>query len=389
MPSPQLGNIGLALQGLGAGLQGQLPQFLQVQNQKQGLQLEQRQQDIAEQQQQLVNMENRQKAMFQDAQAALQLAESGNIEGVVKLGINRLQMLRQVAQFDPNVDPSDTQRITQLAIAARNGETEALELLKDELRSTTETGMAMGFLAMPESSTKVVGSFLVDDKTGKVVFDASEEGPRERAQDQNGVLRYIDTGEPVFSQVAAIDRELSEQDKFERAKTIRSEITAANKDFSQLAGSWDRIAASADDPSAAGDLALIFNFMKMLDPGSTVREGEFATAQNATGIPTQIRNLFNRAQSGERLSESQRRDFFGQAENIFSASRERSDTITDEFVRLGEKYGLNRDDIVINRGESPTIQAPTDVPVVESVEEFNDLPSGTIYLEDGIQYRKP
>ena len=54
MPS-QLDNIGLALQGFGAGVQGQLPQFMQAQNQQQGLQLEaqNRQQDMAMRQQQM------------------------------------------------------------------------------------------------------------------------------------------------------------------------------------------------------------------------------------------------------------------------------------------------------------------------------------------------
>jgi len=34
--------------------------------------------------------------------------------------------------------------------------------------------------------------------------------------------------------------------------------------------------------------------MKILDPGSVVREGEFATAQNSAGIPERIRAKYNR-----------------------------------------------------------------------------------------------
>ena len=49
--------------------------------------------------------------------------------------------------------------------------------------------------------------------------------------------------------------------------------------------------------------------MKMLDPTSVVREGEFATAQNATGVPERIRNSFNKAMSGERLGQKQRTKF--------------------------------------------------------------------------------
>jgi hypothetical protein len=178
---------------------------------------------------------------------------------------------------------------------------------------------------------------------------------REMREDQNGVLRYVDDSTPVFPEVETVAASLGNKDHFDQAKAIRSEIANATKDFSEIANSWDRIAASADDPSAAGDLALIFNYMKMLDPGSTVREGEFANAQNAAGIPDRIRNVFNRAQSGERLNPAQRRDFFNQAENIFEATKERADVLTDSFVRLGERAGLSRDDLVIDRGEAPTI----------------------------------
>ena len=35
--------------------------------------------------------------------------------------------------------------------------------------------------------------------------------------------------------------------------------------------------------------------MKMLDPGSTVREGEYATAKNTAGIEQGLRNSLNAA----------------------------------------------------------------------------------------------
>lgn len=384
MASPQLQNIGLALQGFSAGLQGQLPQFQAAQNQRQQLQMQQE-----EQRQKMI--QERQKTMFTDANAALNLLDSGNVDGVVMLGMNRLQALKQLSSQFPDIDPSDTQRITQLAIAAKNGSEEAEELLRGELSTIVELGQSYGILQAPEASTKVVGNYLVDDKTGKVVFDASQEGPRERAQDQNGVLRYIDDGSPVFPQVSQLDSELSDKDKFDRAKAIRGEITNDTKEFTQIANSWDRIAASANDPSAAGDLALIFNFMKMLDPGSTVREGEFATAQQAAGIPTRIVNLYNQALKGERLSETQRSDFFGQAQNIFDASKGRAENIVGEYVRLGEKYGLTRDDLVIERGDSPEInmQPSSVLKEITSQAEYDALPSGALYLEDGVRYRKP
>ena len=90
---------------------------------------------------------------------------------------------------------------------------------------------------------------------------------------------------------------------------LRGEFINQNKVFMDVRDAWSRLNSSNDD--AAGDLSLIFNYMKMLDPGSTVREGEFATAQNATGIPERVLNSYNNALKGTRLSSGQRDQFKG------------------------------------------------------------------------------
>lgn len=70
--------------------------------------------------------------------------------------------------------------------------------------------------------------------------------------------------------------------------------------------------------TAADDMAMIFSFMKVLDPASTVREGEFAQAQDTAGIPDRIRNYYNRAQTGNRLNPNQRADMIRTAERLYA-----------------------------------------------------------------------
>jgi hypothetical protein len=359
----QLQNIATAMQGFSAGLQGQLPQFQQVQQQRLVQEEEQRRYN-QEQQQKMV--EQRQQTMFTDANAALQLVKMGNLDGAVQLGLNRLKGLEQLSQQFPDIDPSDTQRVTQLAIAARNGDEEALEHLTAELESTVQVGKALGILAtekpeiIPQSAVSPTGQVAMRNADGTLKTEtlpgftaAAEE--RKTAQDQNGILRFVDDGEPVFPEVEKLEADLTDKDRFDRAKSIRGEIDTANKDFTVIANSWDRIASSADAPSAAGDLALLFNFMKMLDPGSTVRESEFANAQSAGSIPERMRGAWQRVISGQRLTPDQRIDFYNQAQNIFDAAGSRANAIRDEYVRLAERSGLTRDDVVVERGAAPVI----------------------------------
>lgn len=117
------------------------------------------------------------------------------------------------------------------------------------------------------------------------------------------------------------------------------------KDFAPIRDAFGRIQAAANNPSAAGDLALIFNYMKMLDPGSTVREGEFATAQNATGVPQRVLNTYNNIVTGERLSPPQRADFVSQSGALFNSQASAYNREAEVYRGYADQYGLSPDRI--------------------------------------------
>ena len=104
--------------------------------------------------------------------------------------------------------------------------------------------------------------------------------------------------------------------------------------------------------------------MKMLDPGSVVREGEFATAQNAAGVPERIMNIYNKLITGERLNVSQRNSFKGQAKNLYSSALESEKTVRTGLERIATGYGLNTNNIFYTAAEAaPVAQtSPTATP---------------------------
>lgn len=120
------------------------------------------------------------------------------------------------------------------------------------------------------------------------------------------------------------------------ANALSDDFVRDSKDFITRAQSLNTILSSAKQPSAAGDLALIFSYMKMLDPGSTVREGEFANAQNAAGVPEQIRALYNRMRTGERLSADQRKDFVNRARGIYTGAKRLHDQTVKTYTQRAE-----------------------------------------------------
>jgi hypothetical protein len=124
---------------------------------------------------------------------------------------------------------------------------------------------------------------------------------------------------------------------------VRGEYTGQLKDFVSVRDAFGRVAAAAEDPSAAGDLALIFNYMKMLDPGSVVREQEFANAQNAAGVPERVRAAYNNALRGERLTDNTRGDFLDRAGRLFSTQLDTANKTREVYGSLADQYGFSRD----------------------------------------------
>ena len=138
-------------------------------------------------------------------------------------------------------------------------------------------------------------------------------------------------------------------------KDIDKAISDARKEFTNLApikmfsdqsSSYGRIVASAADPSPAGDLALIFNYMKVLDPGSAVRETEFANAQNAGSVPTRIRSLYNNVLEGTRLTPEQRADFVNRGTRIYQDAERQYKGLAEQYSDFAVQAGLPPERII-------------------------------------------
>jgi len=136
---------------------------------------------------------------------------------------------------------------------------------------------------------------------------------------------------------------------FSREQGLRKEYTASPeyKRFDDVRASFERVRAGAQRDSGAGDLSLIFGFMKMLDPGSVVREGEFANAENTAGVPDRIRNLYNRVVSGERLQPGQRQEFVSTAGDLYQQEATRIGSLNERYSGIASGYQIDPSRVIV------------------------------------------
>lgn len=157
--------------------------------------------------------------------------------------------------------------------------------------------------------------------------------------------------------------------------SLRKEFNATKvvERFTKQTASYQTILDSAKDPSPAGDMALIFNFMKVLDPGSTVREGEYATARQAGSLLDRmgLRNLYNTTLQGFTLSPAQRADFVNRAGTLYSGARDDYDNFRGQYEGIATRGGLKIEDALPRYSVDGQLLKIDSIPVINA----NDIPA--------------
>jgi hypothetical protein len=104
-------------------------------------------------------------------------------------------------------------------------------------------------------------------------------------------LRAKPEGPSPTQQAIAGQRTIQNEDR------LADDFRQSTRDIAQVANHYQSFVSSipnSERGDPAAQQAMIFAWMKMLDPTSVVRPSEYATAENARGVPETIRNLHNK-----------------------------------------------------------------------------------------------
>ena len=168
--------------------------------------------------------------------------------------------------------------------------------------------------------------------------------------DSNGIEQYLED--------ERTNRTTRRDGDFTKSNTLRTQFVAASKGFSERADKFSQIRTAATDPSAAGDIAMIFAYMKLLDPNSVVRESEYATAANAGPlVDARTRGLYNQLIQGTRLLPAQRADFMKVAAGTYGNALDEYEESRTRFNTLAVNSDLDFDlDVYPNSAPGITIE---------------------------------
>ena len=183
----------------------------------------------------------------------------------------------------------------------------------------------------------------------KSILDATQPKAAEAASPLGKLAQDVAKGilpQSVLDSALKLDKTTAEggltlKDKVAEEARLRGEYSKRTEDLTSAERNQSIIETSAADNTGAGDIALVTSFMKMLDPGSVVRETEFATAANAGGLLGRLQSLATKVESGQFLSAEQRTEFQNLSRKFLEAAQVQEQGVQQSYQAIVDNYGLN------------------------------------------------
>jgi len=173
--------------------------------------------------------------------------------------------------------------------------------------------------------------------------------------DQVKVLEKTKLNEIDIAVQTEIAKDKSPSGLYRNAVEMGKRYTQDIKDgaFNEFETNFQKIEASLAQGTPISDVAAATQIMKLLDPGSVVRESELRVAMEANSLDDRIANWYARAIEGKILTPEQRKEFGALAKEFNDVSRKARKKIDLNYMRVADKHNLDKD-LVLGIGKVPT-----------------------------------
>jgi hypothetical protein len=191
----------------------------------------------------------------------------------------------------------------------------------------------------------------------------TESEPLEVTMGPNGQRVYTPRSKAVGMQAPAPASQgdsASEQRKFLRTQGLQGDYKANEtvKKAYGTAGAVSGLKAALAGDSPMDDLAVIYETVKLFDPGSVVKEGEIKLTQSANSLPGQVQVLVEGWKSGRKLTPQMRQAIQELVDRKVTESRNAVAPVQSEAGAMARRYGVEADSAYIApdpfRGVAPT-----------------------------------
>lgn len=146
---------------------------------------------------------------------------------------------------------------------------------------------------------------------------------------------------------------LKPKDRFEMEQKLGTDYTNATKTDRGIVSVSADLTNILKQPGAIKDQAAIYKFAKFLDPEGAVREADYAAIVKTAGGLDYVKNLVNRALTGEQLGPKQRTEMDNLVRSMAAVAQKRIDVAKKRFGGTAKMYNLDPENIFQTGDDMP------------------------------------
>lgn len=128
---------------------------------------------------------------------------------------------------------------------------------------------------------------------------------------------------------------------------LRDDYRTDSKNYAEIKRQSAIIKAALADPSAAGTLSAATAYMKMLDPGSVVRESELGMAMQTQGMIDRLQSYWTTIEMGNVLTPTQKADFARLSDQYLKAAEDAQRNLNARYSELATGAGIDPKRVVM------------------------------------------
>lgn len=197
-----------------------------------------------------------------------------------------------------------------------------------------------------------------------------------------GIIAARETRQ-IAAETAKATRDLAKAEKSAQVRDSRTERLAKAirdsvdyKNYAVLKSAVSGIEQSLQNPSPQGDAEIVYSFVKILDPGSAVKENEVDFVRAARNLGSELAGGLKKLSTGQILLPQERQNILDIANRKLGTQRKIFESGISGLKKQAERQGISLEEIV------PELESP----IVRDKKQSKYEP-GDIVTIKGIQYK--
>lgn len=275
---------------------------------------------------------------------------TGAIDNDYKKQMAQIELQKSILENTGRATEQNRQQIAFMQAGAANKKAAAYEMVKGQfdVQATTlgtEQAKLNAQNAIDKLSVNENAARMETEKGLRTIVDShTSKQVTEIPTNKEEILAKYKIGQEEDARKAQMEKDKRgttyTPDQLKMVEEYRSSPVVKATDV--VATSYNKVVENAKLETAQGDMALIYGYMRMQDPASTVRESEFDMAAKAGSFGDQVRVGLERLNIGEKLTPQMRIGFINSAKVTNAAQIKQADVMRDRMTADAKAAGMDK-----------------------------------------------